>query len=139
MKFCTDESTLQFSDDKLNELTRALFEDADVDDSGTITFDELKAELDKHPGVVENLTISAANWLRPPQFQQRRSISHYIPHWMSWKYVRNNLAWVVWLCLYFVINTVLFVEAAVRHRSGVSVCMMFICSYVSLNEMPSFL
>ena len=36
---------------------RALFEDADVDKSGTINFEELKAELSKHPGVVENLTI----------------------------------------------------------------------------------
>ena len=111
-----DESTLQFSDDKLSELTQALFEDADTDNSGTITFEELRAELDKHPGVIENLTISAANWLRPPQSRQQRSL----PHWMSRKYMRNNLSWVVWLCLYFVVNTVLFVEAAVRHRSGVS-------------------
>lgn len=36
---------------------RALFEDADVDKSGTISFEELKAELEKHPGVIENLTI----------------------------------------------------------------------------------
>ena len=36
---------------------RALFEDADVDKSGTINFEELKAELGKHPGVIENLTI----------------------------------------------------------------------------------
>ena len=52
-----DESALQFSEDKLDELTRALFEDADVDNSGTITFEELQAELDEHPGVIENLTI----------------------------------------------------------------------------------
>ena len=36
---------------------RALFEDADTDNSGTISFDELKSELEKHPGVIENLTI----------------------------------------------------------------------------------
>lgn len=52
-----DESALKFSEDKLDELTRALFEDADTDRSGTISFEELQAELDKHPGVVENLTI----------------------------------------------------------------------------------
>ena len=57
LKSCMDESALQFSEHKLNELTRALFEDADVDHSGSISFEELQAELDKHPGVIENLTI----------------------------------------------------------------------------------
>ena len=57
LKSCMGESTLQFSDDKLDELTRALIEDADVDNSGTITFEELQAQLDKYPGVIENLTI----------------------------------------------------------------------------------
>ena len=52
-----DESALQLSDSNIDQLTRALFEDADVDKSGTITFEELQAELDKHPGVIENLTI----------------------------------------------------------------------------------
>ena len=28
-----------------------------MDKSGTISFEELKAELEKHPGVIENLTI----------------------------------------------------------------------------------
>lgn len=120
LKFCTSESTLHFSDENLNELTRVLFEDADEDNSGTITFEELKAQLEKHPGVIENLTIGATSWLRPPQFHQRRNFSHYIPHWMSRKYVKNNLAWVVWLCLYFIINVILFTEAIARHSSGVS-------------------
>lgn len=57
LKSCMDESALRFSEDKLNELTRALFDDADTDGSGTITFEELQSELAKHPGVVENLTI----------------------------------------------------------------------------------
>lgn len=57
LKSCMDESALQLSESNLDELTKALFEDADVDKSGTITFEELKVELDKHPGVIENLTI----------------------------------------------------------------------------------
>lgn len=52
-----DESALSFNESKLDELTWALFEDADMDNSGTISFEELQAELDKHPGVIENLTI----------------------------------------------------------------------------------
>ena len=192
------ESTLQFSDDKLDELTRALIEDADVDNSGTITFEELQAQLDKYPGVIENLTIrwdktcsvtptywptkwniitvchcnnccqlqtyksihnssssthlhsvhktcwhnkcwnyhththmhthifsrtyyiSAANWLKPPKFSCRRTLNDFVPHWLKWRYMRNNLTWVIWVAVYFLINLFLFVEAAVRHRHGVS-------------------
>ena len=61
LKSCMNESALSFSDAKLDELTRALFEDADTDNSGAISFEELQAELDKHPGVVENLTIRSSN------------------------------------------------------------------------------
>ena len=120
LKFCMDESTLQFSDETLDELTRAVFDDADEDNSGTITFEELKQELERHPGVLENLTISAAKWLKPPSAQSRRRWSQLIPHWMSRKYVRNNLTYVSWLSAYFVVNILLFVEAAVRYRTAVS-------------------
>ena len=52
-----DESALTFSDSQLDELTRVLLEDADVDGSGSISFEELQQELVKYPGVVKNLTI----------------------------------------------------------------------------------
>ncbi|MCG8621444.1 MAG: hypothetical protein MJE68_05505 [Proteobacteria bacterium] len=51
------ESALQFSDEQLDELTRTLLEDADVDNSGSVTFDELQYALSRHPGLVENLTF----------------------------------------------------------------------------------
>lgn len=52
-----DESSLSLTDDALDELTMTLFESADADNSGEITFEELMDELEKHPGVVDNLTI----------------------------------------------------------------------------------
>ena len=52
-----EESSLQLSEDNLDALTMALFESADDDNSGEITFDELREELEKHPGIIENLTI----------------------------------------------------------------------------------
>ena len=113
-----DESTLQFSDDALDELTKALFDDADEDNSGTITFEELQRELDRHPGVLENLTISAANWLKPPSSQPRKMCS--LPHWISHRYLRNNITYVTWLVSYLAVNVLLFVEAAVRYRTAVS-------------------
>lgn len=51
------ESALQFSDDQLDELTRTLLEDADVDNSGSVSFEELQSALSRHPGLVENLTF----------------------------------------------------------------------------------
>lgn len=52
-----EESSLTLSEEDLDDLTDVLFDAADEDNSGSITFEELKAELEKHPGVIENLTI----------------------------------------------------------------------------------
>lgn len=48
---------MKFSDDQIHELTMALFEDADVERRGALTFDALKAQLQKHEGLLENLSI----------------------------------------------------------------------------------
>ncbi len=57
LESCMGESALQFSDEQLDELTRTLLEDTDVDNSGSITFEELQSALSRHPGLVENLTF----------------------------------------------------------------------------------
>ena len=48
---------MKLSDDDINDLTRALFNEADEDGSGAITFEELKAELDKYHDIRDNLTM----------------------------------------------------------------------------------
>ncbi|KAG2470575.1 NOX5 oxidase, partial [Polypterus senegalus] len=57
LKSCLRESAISLPEEKLDDLTLALFESADRDNSGSITFEELKAELEKFPEVMENLTI----------------------------------------------------------------------------------
>ena len=57
LESCMGESALQFSDDQLDELTRTLLDDADIDNSGSVTFEELQSALSRHPGLVENLTF----------------------------------------------------------------------------------
>ena len=52
-----EESALQLSASVLDDLTDALFEAADEDGSGAISFDELRRELEKYPDVMENMTI----------------------------------------------------------------------------------
>lgn len=57
LKSCLRESAISLPEEKLDDLTLALFESADKDNSGAITFEELKAELESFPEVMENLTI----------------------------------------------------------------------------------
>ncbi|KAJ4923965.1 hypothetical protein JOQ06_028220 [Pogonophryne albipinna] len=57
LKSCLRESAISLPEEKLDDLTLALFESADKDNSGSITFEELKAELENFPEVMENLTI----------------------------------------------------------------------------------
>lgn len=57
LESCMEESALQLSASVLDDLTDALFEAADQDESGTISFEELRQELEKYPDVMENMTI----------------------------------------------------------------------------------
>ena len=57
LQSCMRESAISLPDEKLDQLTLALFESADKDNNGAITFDELRNELQRFPGVMENLTI----------------------------------------------------------------------------------
>lgn len=57
LQSCLRESAISLPEEKLDQLTLALFQAADKDGSGAITFDELRDELQQFPGVMENLTI----------------------------------------------------------------------------------
>ena len=52
-----EESSVKLSDDDLENLTAVLFESADKNNTGEISFEDFKTELEKHPGVTDNLTI----------------------------------------------------------------------------------
>lgn len=57
IKACMEENDLQFSEDQIDDLTMALFEDADSKQKGEITYEALKNQLEKHAGLLENLSI----------------------------------------------------------------------------------
>ena len=57
LQSCLYEGAISLPQEKLDQLTLALFESADKDCSGTITFEELRDELQRFPEVMENLTI----------------------------------------------------------------------------------
>lgn len=52
-----EENGMQFSEEQIDDLTMALFEDADNESRGAITYEALKNQLEKHGGLLENLSI----------------------------------------------------------------------------------
>uniref|UniRef100_A0A671PUY5 NADPH oxidase, EF-hand calcium binding domain 5 n=1 Tax=Sinocyclocheilus anshuiensis TaxID=1608454 RepID=A0A671PUY5_9TELE len=115
LKSCLRESAISLPEEKLDDLTLALFESADKDNSGTITFEELKAELENFPEVMENLTISAANWLKPPDLEQKKCKT---PRYLTRAYWHNNSRKLLFLCLYALLNVLLFIIAMLKNAHG---------------------
>lgn len=57
MRACMEENGMQFSEEQIDDLTVAMFEDADANNRGAITYEALKNQLEKHGGLLENLSI----------------------------------------------------------------------------------
>uniref|UniRef100_A0A671LGE7 NADPH oxidase 5-like n=1 Tax=Sinocyclocheilus anshuiensis TaxID=1608454 RepID=A0A671LGE7_9TELE len=136
LKSCLRESAISLPEEKLDDLTLALFESADQDNSGSITFEELKAELENFPEVMENLTISAANWLKPPDLEQKKSKT---PRYLTRAYWHNNSRKLFFLCLYALLNVLLFIIAMLKNAheglwfmvaKGCGQCLNLNCTFV---------
>uniref|UniRef100_A0A8C3XTR5 NADPH oxidase 5 n=1 Tax=Chelydra serpentina TaxID=8475 RepID=A0A8C3XTR5_CHESE len=137
LKSCLKESAISLPEEKLDDLTLALFESADKDNSGSITFEELREELERFPEVMENLTISAANWLKPPTVERK---SH-TPRYLTPAYLHNNWSKLLFMGAYLCLNTLLFTWAALRHAprggwvmvaKGCGQCLNFNCTFLGV-------
>ncbi|XP_060933050.1 NADPH oxidase 5 [Limanda limanda] len=137
LKSCLRESAISLPEEKLDDLTLALFESADKDKSGAITFEELKAELETFPEVMENLTISAANWLKPPDVEEKKR--RHTPRYLTRAYWQNNSRKLFFLCVYAGLSLTLFVGAMLQHShggawlmvaKGCGQCLNFNCTFV---------
>lgn len=139
-----DENGMKFDEGEVDELTRALFHDATVVTStsnsngaaGGITFDALKAQLTKHDGLLQNLSISIDRWLVPPKpkkpatimesviskvykktnqfpcqigINPKKNLNFQVPHQLSVPYMRNNHAFISFTILFILVNLGLFV------------------------------
>uniref|UniRef100_A0A3Q1BRD0 NADPH oxidase, EF-hand calcium binding domain 5 n=1 Tax=Amphiprion ocellaris TaxID=80972 RepID=A0A3Q1BRD0_AMPOC len=136
LKSCLRESAISLPEEKLDDLTLALFESADKDNSGSITFEELKAELENFPEVMENLTISAANWLKPPEVDQKK---RQTPRYLTRVYWQNNSRKLLFLCVYALLSLLLFVGAMLQNShggawfmvaKGCGQCLNFNCTFL---------
>lgn len=120
LRCCMEESSVKLSEDDLENLTAVLFESADTKNTGYISFDEFRNELEKHPGVIENLTISAAQWLKPQDNSKKRTNSTPIccSKLCSKNYFANNLRKVLFYVWYAVVNIVLMGYAGYLYRES---------------------
>ncbi|XP_019856436.1 PREDICTED: NADPH oxidase 5-like [Amphimedon queenslandica] len=119
LKSCVSESSLSIDEENLDTLTNTFFDFADADNNGSISFEELKNVFDKYPDIIDNLTISSANWLKPQKLRQdKKPFEKFWPFWLSWKHIKNYWSYFIFLSVFFMINTVLFVEAAIRYRES---------------------
>ncbi|NXR04058.1 NOX5 oxidase, partial [Sagittarius serpentarius] len=137
LRWCLRESTIALPEERLGDLTLALFEAADKDHSGSITFEELREELEGFPEVMENLTISAASWLKPPPPAERSCR----PRYLTRAYWHNHRSKLAFLGGYAGLNLLLFALAALRHAGfggwlavarGCGQCLNFNCAFLAV-------
>ncbi|NXE29466.1 NOX5 oxidase, partial [Ardeotis kori] len=135
LRWCLRESAIALPEERLADLALALFEAADKDRSGSITFEELREELEAFPEVMENLTISAASWLKPPPPAERSCR----PRYLTWAYWHNHRSKLAFLGGYAALNLLLFALAALRHAGlggwvavawGCGQCLNFNCAFL---------
>ncbi|KAG7170629.1 NADPH oxidase 5-like 1, partial [Homarus americanus] len=144
MKACMEENGMKFSDEQIEDLTLAMFEDADTQNTGAITYESLKAQLEKHDGLLENLSISIDRWLVPPNLRNDKDtflqkVSKLRPYQMSLPYLKNNYVYLIFLLIYIAINVGLFISRVVDYWNsngltivarGCGQCLNFNCMFV---------
>ncbi|KAF5271691.1 hypothetical protein FQA39_LY08014 [Lamprigera yunnana] len=123
MRACMEENGMQFSEEQIEELTVAMFEDADTKNRGAITYEALKAQLEKHGGLLENLSISIDRWLVPPKPKTSprtnlKKILSFRPYQLTKPYVKNNYVYLIFLAVFLLINFALFVSRSVQYRKS---------------------
>ncbi|XP_073844192.1 NADPH oxidase isoform X2 [Musca autumnalis] len=146
IRACMEENGMEFSEDQIEDLTTAMFEDADPYNRGEITYEALKNQLHKHGGLLENLSITIDRWLVPmaqdtPPGKTKSKLwnSIPIPHQLTPAYMRNNHVFVTYLLVYIAINACLFISRAIQYRASngfvivaraCGQCLNFNCAWI---------
>ncbi|XP_017078957.1 NADPH oxidase 5 isoform X1 [Drosophila eugracilis] len=145
IRHCIKENGMEFSEDQIEDLTSAMFEDADPHNSGEITYEALKNQLHKHGGLLENLSITIDRWLVPIAEDRqaggaaKSGFWNSLPHQFSLAYMKNNQVFVTYLFFYITVNLCLFISRAIQYRASngfviiaraCGQCLNFNCAWV---------
>ncbi|KAJ6642797.1 NADPH oxidase 5, partial [Pseudolycoriella hygida] len=125
----------------IEDLTMAMFEDADPFNRGAITYEALKNQLEKHGGLLENLSISIDRWLVPLPLEAKTTtkINQKLPHQFTAAYLKNNYVFLSFLMIFVLINIGLFISRAIQYRKyngyvilarACGQCLNFNCAFV---------
>merc|ERR1719220_585957 len=117
---CVAENGMEFDEQQVCELAGALFQNAVKEGNHGITVDDLSEEFKKHPGLLENLTLSIGKWLVPPRpaapKSWRKKLEEKLPQNLNMRYFSNNKPFFIFLILILSINVVLFLQRLVYFR-----------------------
>jgi len=117
---CVAENGMEFDEQQVCELAEALFQNAVKEGNQGITVDDLSEEFKKHPGLLENLTLSIGKWLVPPRptapKSWRQKLEEKLPQNLNMRYFSNNKPFFIFLILIVFINAVLFLQRLVYFR-----------------------
>lgn len=144
MYACMEENGMKFSADQIDDLTMALFEDADSSNKGAITYEALKSQLEKHGGLLENLSISIDRWLIPPKPRDPppsilKKIFSSRPYQFTMPYMKNNYVYLIFLAFFLLVNVTLFLTRSYQYRKSnwftifaraCGQCLNFDCMFV---------
>lgn len=133
------ENGMKFSDEQIENLTVAMFEDADPYNKGEITYEALKGQLEKHGGLLENISISIDRWLVPAPVEPKKKVRKPMSNRFSKMYLKNNYVFVGFLAVFIIINLGLFISRAIQYRQhniftiiarACGQCLNFNCAFV---------
>ena len=111
LKASMEENGMVFDGQELDDLTHALWEDAGMEDGGKMTLEDLKGQLERHPGLANGLADSITKWCSPPERSRRRKAAkskgmNIKNYWIA----NRNL--LVFLTLFACLNAALFAYRA---------------------------
>ncbi|XP_035699930.1 NADPH oxidase 5-like [Branchiostoma floridae] len=134
---CMEEGA--FSDDQISDLTEALFEDADSDCSGAITYIEFLEEMSRQLELLDCLALSVV-YCAEPVLEVKAKSSPLLGGMLSVQAVRNHLRTVVAVALYVVLNVALLCYAAIQYQPNVAMIVAKGCGQcLNLNSMFALL
>ncbi|XP_071097928.1 NADPH oxidase 5-like [Haliotis cracherodii] len=136
LRSCMVESSVKLGEEELDMLTQALFEDADEDKNGAISFEELESAIGRHPGLKESLCLSLDQWLKPPLASRKQT---FLQYYFSKKYFFNNPRKISFFAMLMLLNCILFAVGCWNYRTsnwciivarGCGLCLNFDCTFI---------